>query len=280
MGVRLGCFGNLDDLDAIEAAGYDCAELDLQEIMALGEDQYRQLKKRIKNSALQCEVYNTMIPLKSSIISPDFDAPYWVEFSKRAAQKAAELGARYYVFGNGYARRIPEEGDIAGGRAKVLGFLNTLCDITQEYGIKVLIEPLSHLYSNFILSLREAVDVIKEMGRENLMTMVDLRHMVTMGEPLEEIVRYKDYILHVHIDNPLHPERYFPKMGDGYNYRPFLETLKKINYKGIISVEARYYMTGEARREFPAEAAQALKFFRSFDLELGFDAPLPLSLEE
>lgn len=280
MKVRLGCFGNLDDFDAIEAAGYDCAELDLQEIMTLDDDRYRKLKKRIRESAVKCEVYNTMIPLRSSIISPDFDEKYWVEFSKKAAQRAAELGARYYVFGNGFARRIPEEGDVAGGRAKVLGFLDALCDITREYGITILIEPLSRFYSNFILSLREAVGVIREMNRTNLMTMVDLRHMVATGEPFDEIVRYRDYILHVHIDNPLPPERYFPKLGDGYDYRPFMDTLKKINYEGIISVEARYYMSGEARKDFPVEAARAIGFFKSFDIELGFADPLTLTLEK
>lgn len=266
MKMKLGCFGYLENFFAIEAAGYDHAELDVLEIMKLDDGQYRELRSGIKNSPVICDTYNTMIPLNCSIISSDFDEAYWREFSKIGAYKTAELGAKYYVFGNGHARRIPEAGDIAGGREKVLGFLNTLCDITEEYGITMLIEPLSTRFSNFMLSIKEAVDVIRELGRKNLMTMVDMRHMVTTGESFDEIIKYKDYVVHAHIDNPLHTERYFPRIGDGYDYQPFFDALKKINFGGILSVEARHYMNGELKKDFAVEAAKTMDFFKAFDI--------------
>jgi sugar phosphate isomerase/epimerase len=266
MKMRLGCFGYLDDFDTIEAAGYDSAELDVQELMKLSDEDFNKLSKRINSSPVTCDAWNTMIPLESSIISPDFDLNYWIEFSKKGAYRTAELGANYYIFGNGRARRLPDSGDIEGGRAKVLDFVNTLCDITEEYGITMLFETLSPKFSNFVLSIKEGVDVIKELNRRNLLLVTDMRHMYTTGESFEEIVKYKDYIAHVHLDNPQHPERYFPKLGDGYDYTPFIDTLKKIDYNGIVSLEARYYLTGEPRSQFAEEANKAFDFFKAFDI--------------
>lgn len=264
--MRLGCFGYLDDFDTIEAAGYDSAELDVLELTKLTDDEYDKVKKRIKNSPVTCDAWNTMIPLDSSIISPDFDTKYWIEFNKKGAYRAAELGAKYYIFGNGKARRVPESGDIKGGRAKVLDFVNSLCDITEEYGITMLFEPLSPKFSNFVLSIKEGVDVIKELNRKNLLIVTDMRHMYTTGESFEELEKYKNYIAHIHLDNPQNTERFFPKIGDGYDYRPFIDTLKKIDYKGIICLEARYYLTGELRAQYAEEANKAFDFFKAFDI--------------
>jgi sugar phosphate isomerase/epimerase len=83
--------------------------------------------------------------------------------------------------------------------------------------------------------------------------------MVELGRPLGEIAEYEPYIKHVHLDNPLSefPKRVVPRRDDGFDYGPFLEALKGISYKGIISVEA------SAFEDYAAEIKGCIDFFAS-----------------
>ena len=132
-----------------------------------------------------------------------------------------------------------------------------LLDITAEANITVLIEPLSDALSNVVNNLEEAVDFIKKYDRHNLKTFVDYRYMVELRRPIDEIDRYEPYIKHVHLDNPstTFPRRIVPRVDDGFDYEPFLNALKRIAYKGIVSIEASVF------GNFSREIRDGLAFF-------------------
>ncbi len=257
MKMRLGCFGFIKDLDDIAAAGYDCAELHVKEIMGFDDAEFGKALTRLKSCGIPAEVFDNPIPLDSRVSDKSFDLTYYRDFLRKAADRTAEMGARYFVFGNGKARSLPAEGDIAGAAAKFDQFFNMLLDIAAEYNITVLIEPLGKKLSNIVNNLPEAVAFIEKFGRPNLKTFIDYRYMVELARPLEEIEQYERYIKHVHIDNPLttFPTRQVPRLDDGFDYKPFLETLKKIAYKEIISIEASVFT------DFPREIGEGIKFF-------------------
>jgi len=255
--MRLGCFGLVKDLDAIAAAGYDCAELHVREIMAFDDARFRKALAELRSCGIPAEVFDNPIPLESRIVDASFDLDYYRDFLSKAADRSAEMGARYFVFGNGKARSLPTEGDITGAREKFDEFFNMLLDITAQHNITVLIEPLGRKLSNIVNNLPEAVDFIKKYGRTNLKTFVDYRYMVELGRPLDDIERYEPFIRHVHIDNPLtaFPERLVPRLDDGFDYEPFLDELKKIAYKEIVSIEASVF------NDFPREIREGIDFF-------------------
>lgn len=262
MRMKLSCFGTLKDIDAIAAAGYDCAELQIKEIVELSEDEFRAAVKKVRSSGITLEVFDNPVPLNISITSPDFDLKYWTEYLKKGALRTAELGARYYVFGNGRSRSLPVEGDVEGAREKLLDFLNILCEVTAEHNITVLLEPLATSLSNFINSIPEAVEFIEKFGRYNLKTMCDLRYLFPMNRDVEDIATYEKYIKHIHVDNPLStfPQRFIPTLEDGFDYGPFIEVLKRICYKEIISIEANMF------QDYPEEIKKGLRFFAHFGI--------------
>ncbi len=262
MRMRLSCFGFLKDLDAIAAAGYDCAELHVREMMALDEAGFREALARLKSCGIPAEVFDNPIPLDSRVADPSFDLKYYRDFLNKAADRTAEMGARYFVFGNGKARSLPTEGDIAGAASKFDEFFAMLLEIAAAHNITVLIEPLGKKLSNIVNNLPEAVAFIKKFGAPNLKTFIDYRYMVELGRPLSDIVEYEPYIRHVHIDNPLtvFPERVVPRLDDGFDYAPFLATLKKIAYKEIISVEASVF------KDYASEIAGGIDFFSAHGL--------------
>jgi sugar phosphate isomerase/epimerase len=257
MRMRLGCFGYIKDLDDIAAAGYDCAELHVKEIVGFDESGFKKALAKLRSSGIPAEVFDNPIPLDSKISDPAFDLKVYGEYLSRAADRCAEMGARYFVFGNGKARSLPTEGDVAGAKRKFDEFFHMLLDIAAERNITVLIEPLGKKLSNIVNNLPEAVEFIKRFGKPNLKTFIDYRYMVELERPLEEVIRYEPYIRHVHIDNPrtVFPQRIVPRLDDGFDYGPFLDTLKRIAYKEIISIEASVF------KDYAAEIKGGVDFF-------------------
>jgi sugar phosphate isomerase/epimerase len=263
MKMRLSCFGFIKDLDDIAAAGYDCAELHVKEIMGFDDAGFRGALARLRSCGIPAEVFDNPIPLDCRVSDPSFDLGYYRDFLEKAADRCATMGARYFIFGNGKARSLPTEGDIAGATAKFDKFFAMLLDICAARNITVLIEPLGKKLSNIVNSLPEAVAFIHKFGKPNLKTFVDYRYMVELGRPLSEIAEYEPWIKHVHLDNPLSefPRRVVPRLDDGFDYNPFLQKLKDISYKGIISVEASVF------EDFSREIQECVGFFKAHGVE-------------
>jgi len=260
--MRLGCFGFVKDLDAIAAAGYDSAEMHIREIMGLDDAGFRKALAELRSCGIPAEVFDNPIPLDSRIADQSFDLAYYRDFLNKAADRTAEMGARYFVFGNGKARSMPTEGDIVGASEKFNEFFDMLLDIAAQRNITVLIEPLGKRLSNIVNDLPEAVEFIEKFGRANLKTFVDYRYMVELERPLDDIERYEPYIKHVHLDNPLtvFPQRIVPRLDDGFDYGPFLDELKRIAYKEIVSIEASVF------NDFPREIREGIEFFAAYGI--------------
>ncbi len=263
MKMRLGCFGYIKDLDTIAAAGFDCAELHIREIMAMSEGEFKKAKKALRDCGIPAEVFDNPIPLDCCISSPSFYLDHFRDFLEKSADRIAEMGARYIVFGNGKARSLPSEGDIPIAASKFDDFFISLLEIAAKRNITVLIEPLAKSLSNIVNSLPEAIEFIKKYEKHNLKTLLDYRWMLEDGWPLTDIEDYELYIKHVHLDNPLSPfpTRVVPRMNDGFDYAPFLNTLKRIAYKEIISIEACVF------QDFAKEIREGLELFKANNIE-------------
>lgn len=101
--------------------------------------------------------------------------------------------------------------------------------------INLLIEPINHNVSNFILNTEEALEFIKELNIPNIRLMLDYIHMVIENEDIHKSVKKaKDYLDHVHIcDSHRKPVG----MGN-FDFNEFGIALNEIDYKGYISIEA------------------------------------------
>lgn len=84
--------------------------------------------------------------------------------------------------------------------------------------------------------------------------MCDLRHMYSLDESVDEIIKYKDYILHAHIDYPKGLQRYFPNKEDGFDYKPYIQALLRSGYKGLLTIEATSY------DDFASEACESAEY--------------------
>jgi len=262
MNPKLGMFGSSKDIAAISAAGYDCIEMQVNEIVNLSEQGFEETCLRLQNTSLDCDVLDNPVPLDKVVADENFSLDFYEEYLKIGAERASRLGVKYYIFGNGKTRSLPLNGDIEKAQQKNLNFMRMLADIAAKHGISVLIEPLAPRVSNVIQSIPEALAYIKIVDRPNIGTFLDYRWFLAMNYPVLDIEKYGKYIKHVHIDNPTteFPKRLVPRIDDGYDYSGLFQALDAINYHGIISIEANTFIN------FEQDLKDGISFFNSFGL--------------
>lgn len=257
MKMRTSYFGFAKDLEAIDAAGYDCAEMHIKEVMEFDEAALRDTKKKIRAGGLTVEVFDNPLPLDKIVADPGFDWKYYLDYLKKAVDRTAELGARFYVYGNGKTRSTKPGPNEAADVRKNEDMLAALCELAAAANITILLEPLAASLSSRWLGVAEIHEYAAKAGIPNLKTLIDYRWFLEEKHSLAIVEKYADFIKHVHIDNPLSPfpTRITPARGDGHDYTPFLAVLKKICYKGIVSIEAN------TSNDFPADLRRGLELF-------------------
>lgn len=257
--MKFGCFGLIRHIPLIEKAGFDAAELDFCEIAALSEEDFRQLSQQIKESSLDFSVFSGLIPLTERFHSENFDRPFWLEHIRKGTERVSQLGASMIPFGAGKCRSIPDGcTDRNAAKERIRSLVSDICGILKPYGITLVIEPLGPANSNYINYLAEAVEFVSVLNLPNCKTMCDLRHMHKLGEDMGEIVKYRDFVLHAHIDYPKGDQRFFPKKTDGFDYAPYFRALSKAGYDGILTIEATAY------RDFFREAYESLLLLKEY----------------
>lgn len=237
MGIRLGGFGLSGHVNEMKKAGFDFAELDMPELEAMSEEKFDTFNQYVQNAEFPVEIAGRILPVGQSMIFEDrFSAEVWREYLNRSCKRAAELGVKKVIFGNGKARSKPEGKQV--DESVFFDFIRMICSIAGTYGLEVLLEPLGPWYSNYINRAGEAAQLARTLA-DNLFIMVDLRHMVHSKDDYESILENIDVIHHVHIDYPLtFPARLFPDISDDFDYGPFFDALKRAKYSGTITVEA------------------------------------------
>ena len=110
-----------------------------------------------------------------------------------------------------------------------------------ERGVVILPEALPHQECDVMLSLEEAVAIVREIDHPAIRTMFDTHNGVNETEPHAVLVdRYFEYIRHVHVNemDGRHP-------GTGvYDFKPLLEVLRRRNYPGWVSLEVFNFKPG------------------------------------
>jgi sugar phosphate isomerase/epimerase len=262
MKPSLSFFGSTDNIQAIADAGYDSIEMQVNWIAKLSETEFKDACRLLNNSSIVCKVLDNPVPLNKCIAEESFDLNFYSDYLKLGADRAAQMGVKYYIFGNGKTRSLPATGDIEAAKKKNLSFIRMLADITAERGITVLIEPLAPQVSNVILSIPEAIDYIKLVGKPNLGTFLDYRWFVDRKHPFTMIEEYGQHIQHVHIDNPItpFPKRVIPRIDDGHDYSDLFKALDKIRYNGIISIEANTFT------DYAQDLRDGISFFKAYGI--------------
>lgn len=118
-----------------------------------------------------------------------------------------------------------------------------ISDYAAPLGVKIALETVTIMQTNFINTLAEAEQMIKDVSRDNFRLMMDIFHL-NLEEPnlYEAIQAYSQYNIHVHLaDN----NRRFPG-SCGLDFEKILTCFKQSGYDGSFCTEIYQLPTMEA----------------------------------
>jgi sugar phosphate isomerase/epimerase len=177
------------------------------------------------------------------------------EYVANLVDLCADLGdGGVMVFGSPKQRSSTGGLTAAEARANFTEGLAGVAPKAAERGVTILMEALPHSQSDVVQTLAEAAEVVRQIGSPGLKTMFDSHNSEDETEPHDLIIeRYFDLIRHVHVNEM---DGRHPGTGD-YDFVRIFRALKRLGYKGWISLEAFDFEIGGDR--IAAETIEYLK---------------------
>lgn len=235
MQIGCCCGWELPKIQIIKDAGYPYVELPLETVARLPEEEFQNLQKSLKDLSLLSDSFCLFFPGGYKLIGDDINIQQILDYTEVALARAQMLGGKTTVLGSGYARNLPEGTTYEKGMDQFAELCVQIGKIAEKNQIHVAVEPINHLETNFINTVKEGYALVHKVNHPNIRLLADLYHMNMEQEDIRELSAMSDAIIHLHIANPI--TRKYPKPNDGYDYQPFLNLAREINPDITISLE-------------------------------------------
>lgn len=252
--ILTGICTSLTNHKLVADAGYPYIEESVQSFLApLGEESvFIEKLEQVKGAGLSIPACNVFIPAKLKSVGPDADHDGIISYAETAFRRAGMAGVGIIVFGSGGSRSIPEGFPREKAREQFLDLCRAMGPIARRHKVTVVLEPLNSGECNFLNSVAEGGEMVKEINHPNIRLLADIFHMMREKEGPESILMYGKYIKHTHIAE--NRERSAPGV-----YRedmtPYIKALLDTGYKGMMSVECTW-------KDINKEAGPALNYLR------------------
>ncbi|HEY1214608.1 MAG TPA: sugar phosphate isomerase/epimerase family protein [Bryobacteraceae bacterium] len=252
--IQVGCCVPLAKLQQVVDAGFEYIEPAAADLAALTADEFARAKDRVLASPIRCQAFNSFIRRKDLVVvGPSVNLPAVKEYVDSTLERCRALGASVVVWGSAGSRNVPAGFSRERAWEQIAVFLQAIAPIAGRHDVTVSLEPLNHKESNILNTGGETLKMVKQVNRPEIQMIIDYYHLRLENEPLSIFDEAGKHINHLHFANPA--GRLWPKSPDEDPvYSAFFATLKRLNWKGGISVEGK----GSPEQD----GAQAVAFFR------------------
>lgn len=244
--------------DDAKAAGFEFVELALQDVLSLPDDEFEKTVARFAALGVPALVGYNIVPNDLMLVGPAADKAKQDEHLGRALARAKRLGLKMVVLNSGAARKVPEGFAADKAWRQLVDFSRRAAALAKKHDITFLVQPLRPEDTNLVTSVPEALKLIQAVGRPNFKLLVDYSYMAMKNEDPAVLQKAKGKLAHVWISNP--NGRTYPTSTEEADYAAFYAALKKIGYRGGISIHAR-------TDNFTADAPPAMAFLRKMAAE-------------
>ncbi len=216
-----------EQIAAAKEAGFDYVEISVSGLSDMTREEIDAFKGALNKNNIPCEAANCFIKGENKLVGDNVDYQAITEYLERVLPVAEEIGIKTIVFGSGGARNREDSFPADKAYNQVVLFLKEYAaPKCKNYGIEIAIEPLMSEASKMIHTVKDGVQLAKDSGCDNVKALADILHMYKNDDDLDNILKYDKLIIHSHISNPI--GRYFPLKADEYDYKRFLNNLKKV----------------------------------------------------
>jgi len=235
----IGVCTSVTNSELLAGFGYSYIEENVQQFLVpeKSEEEFNGLLKIARNAKIPVTVCNSFLPGTYKCVGPDAVPGKILEYAETAFRRAGISGVKIIVFGSGRARQIPDGFPVEDARLQFINLCSQMAPVAAKYGVTLVIEPLNKKECNFLTSVSEGGEIVKDVNHPNVRLLADIYHMKMDDEDPGSILNYGSLIRHTHIaekEGRAAPGKH------GEDFREYFEALKKIKYKGRISVECHW----------------------------------------
>lgn len=236
---QIGVCTSLANRDIPEAAGCFYIEESVRSFLMpeQPEENFQANLQAVKDSKIPVRACNGFLPGSLKAVGPETKHPEILEYAETAFRRAAQAGIGTIVWGSGESRKIPDGFSRAQAEEQFIDLAKQAAALAKRYGVLICLEPLNSGEVNFINGLSEGSAIVEAVGHPSFKLLADIYHLLREGETPEAIETHSTHIRHCHIAEK---EQRTPPGTAGDDFKPFLRALRKIDYRGGISIECRW----------------------------------------
>jgi sugar phosphate isomerase/epimerase len=151
----------------------------------------------------------------------------------------SDLGGKVMVIGSPKQRGILPGQTFEGAWKRAVELFSAVLEKSAKRGVTLCIEPLSLKETDFINTVAEGIQMVRQINHPQFRLHLDVKAMCSEGKPVPEIIRSvkAEDIGHFHVNDP---NLYGPGMGE-VDYGPIAEAIRDIGYDRWLSVEVFKY---------------------------------------
>jgi sugar phosphate isomerase/epimerase len=158
------------------------------------------------------------------------------EYMEALIHFCADIGGKILVHGSPHQRTVQEGWDFQDSWDFAKETFKVCLKTARKRNVLYCIEPLAHNWTNFINTVAEALQLLKEVRHPNFKLVFDCRGASVQEKSISDALLRalnSGYLRHVHVNDT---NGRGPSFGDT-DFVPILKMLIKNSYKGYISVE-------------------------------------------
>ena len=256
------CWPTAADTAVIAASGLEYVEENVQNFLVpeSPETEFRSRLAAAAKAARTIQVACCFLPGSHRCVGPEVDTARLLAWAAAAFARAQTAGIDTVVFGSGGARGVPAGFSHATAFTQFVDLLGRMAPLAARHGVTIVIEPLNRAEVNFINTIDEGAEVVKQVDHPNVRLLADLFHMLRNGETPDALTRHGALLAHAHLAER---ETRSPPGTKGDDFRPFLRALRQAGYDRRLSLECRIENLG-------AELGGALLALRGQLVDAGY----------
>lgn len=198
------------------------------------ETQWQDISKK---DILPLRSFIYFLPAGMQAVGADATHEAIITYASTAFKRAKHIGASMIVFGSGRARNIPDGFNREQAMQQMVSLCSALAPLAEKQKVVLAVEPLNKAETNFLNTSGECATVVEKVAHPHFKMVFDVYHALRENDPAEEILRYRQHIVHCQIAEK--EERTAPGV-KGDDFTPYFRAFKKAKYRGALSFECKW----------------------------------------
>lgn len=248
--------------------GYDAVELTaaLHIPVQTPTEKRKEVKGWIRSAGIECSALHYIFDGSIRLLSADpQEMKRSIEYMRKIIDVSSDVECKTVIVGSGgKTRSFESDWDREESVKCITEVIRESGEYAKDKGVVLAMEAINRYETNFLNTLKEAVDFAAMVNHPHVRTMADTYHMnIEEVCPADEIRKYGHTLANLHLADS---NRYAPGEGH-FDFVSLAQALKEINYSEYCSFEVfglyPWKLWFDTFEEADSQMERGLKYVRS-----------------